>query len=128
MRTILMVVLLGMGMAACEGPLREECGRGLSGSSVDDVDLRLEAAYVEEFRVGEGEDEVWYATSFFEGKWCDQNDGVCGGDPPICTCETYHDAESGDELVRECQLFLNDGDSRDYVAYLEELVIDAGGG
>jgi hypothetical protein len=128
MRTILWMMVLGVAMVACEGPLREECGRGLSGSSVEDVDQRLESAYVEEYRAGEGGDEVWYATSFFEGKWCNPNDGVCGGDPPICTCETYHDAESGDDLVRECQLFLNDGDALDYVTYLEELVADTGGG
>jgi hypothetical protein len=128
MRTILMLVVLGTAVAACEGPLREECGRGLSGSSVEAVDTRLEAGYVAEYRVGEDEDEVWYATSFFEGKWCDQNDGVCGGEPPVCTCETYHDVESGDDLVRECQLFLNDGDALDYVAYLEELAVEAGGG
>jgi len=126
MRTIsgFAVLGLGLGIVACDSPLREQCGRGLSGATVEDTDHLLESEYVEEYRVGDGVDEVWYATSFFESRWCSESDGVCGGDPPICTCETWHDGESGNDLVRECQLFLNDGDALDYVSYLEELVLE----
>lgn len=114
------MMALGLFVVACGTPLREQCGRGLNSGSVDETYALLEADYQATYWSGVGDDAVWYATSFFEHKWCEG--GECGGDPPVCTCETYHNDETGDEHVRECQLFLDDSDMQDYVMYLADVV------
>ncbi len=116
------VMALGIVVVACDSPLRTECGRGSDGGTVDETYDLLEAEYQETYWSGVGDDAVWFATTFFEHKWCDG--GTCGGDPPACSCETYHDDSTGDDHVRECQLFLDDADALDYVLYLEDVAVE----
>lgn len=117
MRTILTTVVLGVAVAGCTVPLRENC-ESVDGYTVEDAEDFLEAEHVDQYFEGEGDDAVLFATSFFAHRWCDDGLGTCGGDPPVCTCYTEVDEATGDELVNECLLFDEDEGPLEYVTHL----------
>lgn len=117
MRHWFVVLAVVLGMVGCTVPLRQNCDH-VSKLTVEEAEEELEAEWVDEFYEGEGDDAVWFATSFYAHKWCDEELGACGGKPPICTCSTELNPETDKTLVYDCLLFDEDEYHLEYVESL----------
>jgi hypothetical protein len=112
------LLLLGPLLPACDFGFRYDCGPGLDGMTLDEVDQTLVSQWTYWYWADTTADQIGDYVEWYANETCLDSDEDCHGDGPICVCTIIDE-----ETVQDCLLA---EDSTEAYEYQKEKEAEAG--